>query len=69
MGVAADVERFCTLCIGFLKYLADFGRRFGAKLGAKWSQNRAFWHQEASKVGKMTSRKGCWKKLEILMEF
>ena len=27
------------------------------------SQNRAFWHQEASKVGKMTSRKGCWKKL------
>ena len=54
----------------------NFGRRlgdFGCHLGPSWaprgSQNRAFWHQVATKVGKMMSRKGCLKKLEILMEF
>ena len=37
-------------------HLGDLGRHFGAQLGAKGSQNQAFWHQEASKIGKMRSK-------------
>ena len=48
--------------------LGDFGRHFGPSWAPRDSQNRAFWHQDASKVGKMRSWKGSQKKHEILIE-
>ena len=64
----------------FWRSNAIFCRTFGAirsNLGAIWwptgrqggTKIKHFWHQEASNVGQMTSRKGYWKKLENLIEF
>ena len=50
-------------------HLGDFWYRFGHRWAPRGSQNLAFWHQETSKVGNMTSQNGCRKKLELLMEF
>ena len=39
----------------FWRHLGDFARHFVPQLGAKGSQNQAFWHQGALKSQKMTS--------------
>ena len=53
----------------FWRHLADLSAILVPSWAPRGSQIRAFWHQVATKVGKMMSRKGCWKKLEISMEF
>ena len=53
----------------FWRHLGDFGRHFETQLGAKGSQNRAFWHQDAPKCRKMRSRMRHQKKYEFLIEF
>ena len=53
----------------FWRHLGDFGRHFGHRRVPRGCQNRAFWHQGASKVGNMRSGKRCWKKIENLTEF
>ena len=42
----------------FWRHLGDFGRHFGHRRVPMGCQNRAFWHQGASKVGNLRSRKG-----------
>ena len=51
------------------RHLGDFGRHFGHRWAPRGSQNRAFWHQEASKVGKMKSRMRHQKEYEFSLEF
>lgn len=53
---------------GFWCHLGDLGHHLGRNSAPRRSQNQAFWQQESSKVGKITSRKGCWKKLKKYME-
>ena len=56
-----------VLGVAFCRHLGHFGCHVGHRWAPRVSQNRAFWHQEASKVGKMMFRKGWWKKLENSM--
>ena len=53
----------------FCRRLGDFGHHFGHRWAPRVSQNRTFWHQEPSKVGKKMFRKGCWKKHENIRGF
>ena len=62
-------QRGTENCEAFWRHLGDFGRHLVPSWAPRGSQNRAFWHQEASKVGKMRSRKGSQKKRDLLSEF
>ena len=39
--------------------VGDFCRHVGDRCAPRGYQNRAFWHQEASKIGKVRSRRWC----------
>ena len=53
----------------FWRPLRDFGRHLVPSWAPRGSQNRAFWHQDAPKWQKMTSRMRHQKKYEFSIEF
>ena len=62
-------ERGKQNCEAFWHHLGDFGRHLVPSWAPRGSQNREFWHQDAPKSQKMTSRMRHQKKYEILIEF